>query len=226
MRVAITRELVSSVRNNCQHFKSLEMSDVPAEDMLVEKIRQKLNPQSVADACWGQHLPLRDQMPAEWCIKADGLSIIVVFEGGEQPQTINFRTVQSPTKILMPPGSGACWPTVQINSTHALFDPMREEMDEIIANRTRRAEINKRWNETAAQVTTFLTSQKSLNTALKVWPGVERFVEKRFIDRVNEKEPPREKKEKLAREAVEAELNVDFDALEAAGVMGKLMTGK
>ena len=77
MQVRITQKLIDSCKSLISNMRGSELDNNPLPFDFATHVRASLNVQSVADYAWGEHLHLRDAIPAGWLTKTNELQITV-----------------------------------------------------------------------------------------------------------------------------------------------------
>ena len=218
--VAISDKLLNSTENNIRKMCDKEKSTHPAPP---ESITVPDGDANMTAMIWGNHQHLSNMMPDEWKHNPGRLVLRVKYKESDAPEARD-RAVD--LQVTAP--SGFECPYTK-DSNHSYYGPMfTVESDnlllpqaarDLVAHRKVTAEIDARWTDVRSKVRAFLVASKSLNEALKVWPGLSLYVSQDYIDRVNNKGTPREK----AQSGVEAlASSMDLDTLTAAAVASKL----
>ena len=192
--VRISKQLHEDIRHHVKVLASAERTEIlGASDELLDA---GPGPRMVADAVlWGEHLHLRDQMPATWMRTANAGHFHTrhVHPDGQVEVT---SSIQCPiVGLRLPPGA-----EIQYNysrgvrdyhvSVHWDFDDVRAVADD--ANDPRHAlaarlmdvvrheqavrALQHKWDQRLRDLTHFLNKCKSLNEAVKLWPGVRLYV--------------------------------------------------
>lgn len=217
--VAISNGLISSTERNIRDMRNKEKEAVPAPS---ESGTVPDNDANMTALIWGDHQHLCKQMPDEWKARPGKLTLRIGFSMGEayadRKYSADFQ-VSAPSGFEVPR-------TEQNSSYYGHIQKVEEDNHllpqgarELVAYRKQMHEIDNRWSDVETKVRQFLNASKSLNEAIKVWPGLSLYVNKEYLDRVNNKGTPREKT-KSDVEALAA--SIDLDSLTAAAVASKL----
>jgi hypothetical protein len=92
-------------------------------------------------------------------------------------------------------------------------------MDKLIKYKADHEAIVERYRKVREDVATFLNKCRSLNEALKLWPAIAAYVDKDYVEKVNEVKP---KGERRISEAMDALAKIDVDAVQATAVAARL----
>ena len=217
--VAISNGLISSTEHNIRDMRNKEKEAVPT---VPESGTVPDNDANITALIWGNHQHLCKLMPDEWKARPGKVTLRIDFDMGEgfgdRKYTADFQ-VAAPNGFEVPR-------TEQSSSYYGFIHKVDESNPllpqgarDLVAYRKQMHMIDKRWEDVSSKVRQFLCASKSLNEALKVWPGLSLYVAKDYIDRVNNKGTPREKT-KSDVEALAA--SIDLDSLTAAAVASKL----
>ena len=205
--VGISQKLISDVRNACQRMCQAELNTVG--DISNVKITE--HDHWFKELCYGEHLHLMQTIPQEWTRSFRGYGNFSVTEGEYR---YNIGT-QAPDSVGgMPPNHQDYG-----SFTVSVDDPrLPEEIKAMVHKLRERKEIERRWNTVRNNVCEFLESCKSLNEAIKLWPDVEHYIPKEYVERVLQK------REKSASESKAAEVlgSIDTQELTAAAVIARM----
>jgi hypothetical protein len=92
-------------------------------------------------------------------------------------------------------------------------------MDKLIKYKADHEAIVERYRKVREDVATFLNKCRSLNEALKLWPAIAAYVDKDYVEKVNEVKP---KGERRISEAMDVLAKIDVDAVQATAVAARL----
>jgi hypothetical protein len=169
---------------------------------------------------WGAHIHLINQIPKDWLLKATDENIFLV---GDDENGARINTVARFTgmKDAYQRPTNSYYSRIQSTLTIDQLRAMPEETvgrtellkrwdDAIIA-----IAIDARWEKIKVEVDQFLTKCKSLNEAVKLFPGVRMYIDRDDIERLERKlERPSQRKAIVH--------GVDTDGLTAAAIAAKL----
>lgn len=219
--VAISNALVASAERNIREMRDKEkaLHTAPPESGTVPD-----DDGNMMALIWGSHHHLRTQMPAEWKQNPGKITLRI----GYRPDPAKERKFEVDYQVTAPSGF-ECPNTTQANSNYYGY-MIRVDEDsylvpqgarELVAHRKVCREIDTRWENVSSKVRAFLNASKSLNEALKLWPGLSLYINKDYLDRAAMKVTI-EKKEKPKTNAEELLGTIDVDTLTAAAVASKL----
>jgi hypothetical protein len=216
--VGITKELRNRVKTKINGMRRAERnSDVPNIDTTIAADASQL----FNIGCWGEkYVHLIAQIPKDWLGKTDESTVCIkgtLDDGREMTTGVRFKGMNS--AYARPKDS-------YYNKTDSelTIDYVRSLPEETLG----RAELLKRWDESIialdidarwAKVETdideFLDKCKSLNEAVKLFPGVRMYIHSEDIERLDRK---------LERPTQRAKIveNVDTEGLTAAAIAAKL----
>jgi hypothetical protein len=217
--VALSRTLLGEVNNNIKSMKTKELDSMEEDPILAYVRDQAGKPLELwlEEALWEGQLHLKSVLPASWIVKTEELRLNIEVDGSTSSAKL---LAQHGTKIEIPPiHAGNYYQTIKIK-----LDKSKEYTQPlflaVIAYQTKRKEIVNRWESVTSAVSDFLNKCKSLNQAIKLWPGISLYIPQEYIDKVNEKI---ERKNKDV-EATDSLKSIDTDAIEAAAVIARLST--
>jgi len=185
--VYITQELSGRVSSAIRRMMDAEITQQNAE---INKALESDTSEFLTKAMWGNHLHLKDQMPEEWLSLNTGPSFNVIGhtdDGKEMAYQISFRN----QKVLNRPHHDR-WSEPKIRCTKAYIEANRHmagvpEILQFLERIELNKEIKQRWLKVEEDVLLFLGKCKSLNEALKLWPGVKLYIPKEYIERAERK---------------------------------------
>ena len=217
--VAISNALIAGTDKNIREMRDKEKQAIPAPP---ESGTVPDGDANMTALIWGNHQHLCKQMPDDWKTRPGKVTLRVGFSMGED---YGDRQFAADFQVSAP--SGFEVPRTENNSSYYGYIHKVEEDShllpqgarELVAHRKQMHEIDKRWEDVSSKVRQFLNASKSLNEAIKVWPGLSLYVHKDYLDRVNNKGTPREKTKSSAEELA---ASIDLDSLTAAAVASKL----
>ena len=222
--VAISNALVASTERNIRMMRDKEkaLHAMPPESCTVPD-----EDGNTMALIWGAHQHLRHQMPEDWKRNPGKITLRVAYQPDpthERKYTVDFQ-VMAPSGFECPNSTEG----MSLNSSYYGHIIKVDESSYLVPQGARdliehckiRSEIDSRWEGISSKVRQFLHASKSLNEALKLWPGLSMYVEKDYLDRVATKVVI-EKKEKTKTNAEELLGTIDVDTLTAAAVASKL----
>lgn len=204
--VAISNELRESVRSGIRAMARRELDTIGSVPKL-----QGTEP-FIEKTLWGQHLPLKSQIPGEWKKQCTHVNVRIGFpDGGAWQDSLALNTVAEA------PPNYDFYRTPKVQLQHD--DPAVKEIVDRISNRR---DAEKRWREVETHVLGFLDKCKSLNEGLKLWPDLRMYIDKHYLDRVERKV----ERSKEASQAAEVLKNIDTSQVVAAAVIARMSTGR
>lgn len=214
--VYITQQLSSEVSSVIKRMREAEIITNNAE---VGKPIELDTSEFLTKAMWGSHLHLKDQMPEEWLSINSGptLNVHVPIDeaGNKVVHAITFRNqkvTNRPNNDRWSEPKIACKKAyLEANAHMSGVQNVLNYLDRVELN----AEIKARWAKVEGDIMAFLGKCKSLNEALKLWPGVKMYIPKDYIERVERK---------VERKVREKEILDDtpVDTLTAAAIAARL----
>lgn len=205
--VGISQKLISDVRDVCHRMCAAELNTVGD----VGQLKLTEHDHWYRELSYGKNLHLMELIPKEWTSTYRGFGNFHVSEG-ECEYSISTQSSEY-IRDLPPAHSDYAAFTVSID------DPRLPEEVKLMVHKLReRKEIEQRWNSVRSKVCDFLESCKSLNEAIKLWPEVEHYLPKHYIERLLQKR----EKTTTASKAIEVLGQIDTQELTAAVVIARL----
>jgi hypothetical protein len=222
--VAISRGLMTDVNNKIREMKHAEersLSENPVEVYGRTATAKPLESWLEA-AIWENSLHLKPLLPPTWIAKLEKFDLVIRVqkEDGSTTGVGSYRFVAKGTVYEMPPQYRNSYTpdiAVLVTPEMAATNPFFKDCFDYAV---KRKEIEKRWDGVKTGVVDFLNKCKSLNQAIKLWPGIAHYIPKEYVERVEEKV---ERKAREA-EAQDSLKSIDTDAIEAAAVIARLST--
>ena len=199
--VAISSKFSSDVKDKLRRMRHKEVNTITDIPYRLSGTRT-----DVLQWAWGEHLHLKEQIPAKWCCTKDHVSLRV--NHGDRQLRIN---VELAPELVCPPGGAP--------SGVVPMSPDDPEIKALVEREMTLADIAARWDKVDKEIMGFLNKCKSVNEALKLWPQVEMYIPEEYIRRVNEKQ---ERNKGGASEAAEALKSLDVDHLTTAAVISRM----
>jgi hypothetical protein len=213
--VYITRELSDRVSNVIRRMCDADITSNSAE---INKSIESDCSEFLTMAMWGDKLHLKDQIPAEWLSLNTGPLLHVMRhteDGSEAIASISFRN----QKVINRPNNDR-WSEPRINCTLDYVKahehlPGVPEILQFIDRIALNQEIKAKWQKVTEDVLLFLSKCKSLNEAIKLWPGIKLYIPAEYIQRVEHK---------VERKVREKEIveSTPVDTLTAAAIAARL----
>lgn len=193
--VAISRDLINRVEQKIEKMRRQELSGSCPNIANGREVALDVSA-LFTEGCWGKYSHLVQQMPVEdWCHRQERADIYVTGEEliNEKPVSIRsgvrFTGLTNawarPTRGYY--GDSKCEFTIEIIRAMPEGTRGKEALLERYAEAITEAEINIRWTKIKSDVTEFLHKCKSLNEAIKLFPGIKMYVDKDDIERVERK---------------------------------------
>jgi hypothetical protein len=211
--VAISTRLRDDVRNQIRLKQNQELALIPKP---AQHLIQPDDPR-VIERFWGEYAHLRDVVPKEWCTKVDSLQLTTSYERTpgdlNSTDTMNVSVGIVGGVILGAPKTDTYYPRIKVPSD-------APEVAEYVTAAQRQYEVVTKWNKVATDVLSFLTSCKSLNEALKLWPDVRIYIPQSYIDKAEEKSVKAKAAESKALEVLK---QIDTDHAVSSAVMVRIL---
>jgi hypothetical protein len=167
------------------------------------------------NSVWFEAPELKDKLPKDWCRMESDMS--VTFRGEGESRVVSYTLESETGNLFKLPPNYSRWGATEVTSSE--MTPLIKEWvtNEYARERSIQATVDL-FGNIKKQLTDFLESHASLNTALKEMPELEMYVPDDYLGKVKEK-TVRVKKEK---EDVVDKLNIDVDALTRAAVAHRI----
>jgi hypothetical protein len=210
MLVKISKELKYDVGNHIDN--RLKPKDYRLE-FGVERINDTFKLPAthpiISKITWGEHAYLKNLMPATWLEQlgsyaGEPLLRLTVTEG-EKYFSISVKLQGDAKSLMVPPRCG---------SSHQFTVPsdICPEIKGFFDLKLREEALLTKWVKIKQDIRAFLDSAKSLNAALKAWPGLRAFIPEEYLERVDTKV-----ERKASTEIMEQKLaEIDRDTATAA----------
>lgn len=218
---AITDTLKKEVSTRIRSMKVAELNTMVDNDSLLKSITENTDLRDHAvNLLWNNTEPdLRDRLSKynkEANIKFR-VHMPVEYSNNGSVGLINdiFKSAKLvPCMVEASSGYGAR--TIEPVDIDFAHHPLFAEYAEAFKNKL---ECSNRWDAVSTQVNNFLSSCKSVNEALKLWPDVSRYLTKQTIDKVNEKSVKQTRDASTALEALQA---IDMDQANTSAVLARM----
>jgi hypothetical protein len=222
--VAISRGLLTEIRNKIADMKHAEEKSLPENpvDVYGRTAANKPLDSWLEETIWEGAMHLKPLLPPSWITKVDKFDLIIRIkkEDGNTISVGSYRFTSSGSAYEMPAYYRNLYSpdiVVTVTPEMAATNPFFKECVDYAA---KRKEVDKRWDDVKTAVFDYLGKCKSLNQAIKLWPGIAHYIPKAYVERVEEKA---ERKIREA-EAEDSLKSIDTDAIEAAAVIARLST--
>lgn len=209
MYVAISQKLKDHVVRSIDRLRDSEMKTtnvVPA----------RIDPSSTfgMQLIWQSAVGIADKVPQTWLRQRDTMNITASLTRENGTSFNNTFTIGLTKEVGMPPDTGGYGNYRTLSPEEAQAPEFAEYLASVIAS----DEIKQRWDKIRLQVLTFLDECKSLNEALKLWPQVNMYVPKEYLDRVAEKGEAKPKESRAA----DALKNLDTNLAVSSAVIARM----
>jgi hypothetical protein len=185
MLVRISKELKNDVSSYIDN--RLKPKDYRLEfgvDRINDTFKLPAAHQVIPKITWGEHLHLKSLMPSTWLESlstygGDARLRLTITEG-EKHHSVDV-IVQGDTKsVTVPP---------RCSTSHRFTVPsdICPEIKGFYDLKVRETALIEKWNKIRSDIRAFLNSAKSLNAALKAWPGLQAFIPDEYLERINTK---------------------------------------
>jgi hypothetical protein len=209
MYVAISGKLKDCVNRSIDTLRNAEMETtkvaVPSVDPITTFGMQLI---------WQSAVGIADKVPHAWLRKQDFMNVTASLTRENGTSFNNTFTLRMTKEVGMPPDTGGYGNYRTLTPEEARAPEFAEYFASVLAS----DEIKQRWDKIRAQVNTFLDECKSLNEALKLWPQLNMYVPKDYLDRVAEKVEAKPKESRAA----DALKNLDTNLAVSSAVIARM----
>lgn len=216
--VYITKELITRTQGIIEKMRMAERaSDLPNIDKKIQVDASQL----YNIGCWdAEHVHLKDIIPKDWLVRVSdaNVSVLGVLEDGRELSThVQFTGLTMaytrPSKDYWNKSSSE----LTVDQLRALPEDMpgRSELLARWDDAVLEFALNARWEKVKDDISEFLKKCKSLNEAVKLFPGVRMYIDLEDIERLDRK-VERATQRKLIVESY------DTEGLTAAAIAAKL----
>lgn len=214
--VAISQKLKDHVVHSIDKMRDVEMTTTKVAI-------PRIDPSSTfgMQLIWQSAVGIASQVPQSWLQKRDtmGLEAMLTPEAGA-PFRHTFRVGMTKEAGMPPDTNGYMSNYRKLTQEEAQAPELAEYFAATIASH----EIKERWNKIRLQVLNFLDECKSLNEALKLWPQVNMYVPKEYLDRVAEKVEAKPKESRAADALKSLDTNLAVSSAVIARMSGASST--
>lgn len=211
--VAISQKLREDVRIQIRSKQQQELALIAKPSMPVVQA----DDYRLVEKFWGEHAHLRDVVPKEWCKKIDSVQFQTQYER-EPGNPDSIHTLNVAIGIMGGYTRGA--PTCETYYPRVGVPADTPEVAEHVAAAQQEWAIVSKWSKVGTDVMNFLTSCKSLNEALKLWPDVRIYIPQHYIDKAEEKTVKAKAAESRAMEVLK---QIDTDHAVSSAVMVRIL---
>lgn len=216
--VYITKELITRVKSVIEKMRMAERaSDLPNIDKNIHVDASQL----YNIGCWGaEHVHLKDIIPKDWMLEATEANVSVrgtLEDGSDIKTSVRFTGMtmayQRPSKDYWNKSSSE----LTIDQLRALPEDMlgRTELLQRWDDAVLEFALNARWKKVKDDISEFLKKCKSLNEAVKLFPGVRMYIDHDDIERLDRKIDRASQRKQIVA-------SVDTEGLTAAAIAAKL----
>lgn len=214
--VAISAGLLSEINTHIRNLKHAELETCRAPDVTEKDINYEDN--FIQEKVWAGRQDLKAILPAEWKRSVDKIDLRFKMNG-----SLFLTASLTGGPFLLPPiiNTSGYRPDVfvRIQDENELTQAP-PAVQRAYALEGQRKVIEQRWSDVKENLQAFLQKCKSLNEAVKLWPGVTLYVPQKYQDRLEEKRD----RNPSTSEAREKLKTINTDAIEAAAVIARLST--
>lgn len=214
--VAISAGLLSDIETHIRNLRHAELNTCRSPDVSEKDINYEDN--FIQEKIWLGRQELKTILPTQWLKTVTKIDLHFKMNGS------TFLTANlDGGSYLLPPDihTSGYRPDVYIRiQDENELTQAPQVVQRAYTLESQRKIITQRWDEVKENLQAFLQKCKSLNEAIKLWPGVALYIPQKYQDRLEEK---RERNPSTS-EAREKLKTINTDAIEAAAVIARLST--
>jgi hypothetical protein len=212
--VGITDQMCHEVRRKIRSMQNAEFDQLG--DSPLESIQLAGDEPWLMEKAWQGRTDLINTLPQDWLRNPEGMVDFNIHCGEVTLGSVRVRSIKFP----LPPMYGGNYPTVNITFTE---ENLPETFNGLKDYRTKRAEVEERWEKVQKAVRSFLENCKSLNEAVKLWPDLRVYIPQDYIARLDKKS---ERKAKEESNAAAILASIDTNEIQAAAVIARMSGAK
>ena len=219
--VRVSNKLLDSIGSTTRRMANAEVERIELQDCddLNADMHSDLRI-SIETQAWSAAPDLRGQLPAEWLVDRERINTTFIVGEQKLEDSATFVVGAGEDKLVIPYSQKITnyWAAIDIheaNMTPRLLEAVKTKLE--IKNEVKA--VIEKYKGLALKLQDFVKSQASLNTALKAMPELAMYVDKEYIDRVNEVV---EKKVKQKAEDLLSELDIDRGELAATAIAHRI----
>jgi hypothetical protein len=216
--VGISKELINRVETKINGMRKAERSsDLPDIDKNYSIDASKL----YNIGCWGvDHVHLLESIPKDWLTKSGDASITIhgwTDEAVQLKTSVRFTGMTFAYQRPRDNYYNRADSELTLDQVRAFPEetPGRAELLQRWDDAVIEKAIDARWNKVKTDITEFLGKCKSLNEAVKLFPGVRMYIHYEDLERLDRKAERPTQRAKIVEE-------VDTEGLTAAAIAAKL----
>jgi hypothetical protein len=209
MYVAISQKLKDYVVGSISKLKAAEMATTDVAE-------PRIDPSSTfgMQLIWQGALDIADKVPHTWLRKQEFMNVTASLTREDGTSFNNTFALRMTKEVNMPPDAGGYGNYTKLSPEQACAPELAEYFASVLAS----DEIKQRWEKIRLQVLNFLDECKSLNEALKLWPQLNMYIPKEYLDRVAEKAEAKPKESRAA----DALKNLDTNLAVSSAVIARM----
>lgn len=179
--VPTNESVISSIRSKIKELHSAELQNlIKTSNPIKSETSDPRMVDIVQRKHWGEHLPLRDTVPAAWLQTKD--EAVINFSGFPGNYHVTVKTKQ-PMKF-QPRTEVYHAPKIRAHADDIGDAELVKQISEFCVLRKA---VSDRWEAVVNQVVTYLRTCKSLNEAVKHYPDIRLFCPPDIISRLDKK---------------------------------------
>jgi hypothetical protein len=211
-----TQTLMSEVAQRIKTMRANELKVVAEDKIEIGSPEHASFRTAVDTALWADAPHLKDPMPEKWCT----LTTEIRFSFPESVNSMRMTLNVPDTQRLKLPPTISSYHTVQLKQEH-LDDVILAWVSQADARAAQRRLIGDKYDTLEHQVVGFIDRFPSLNAALKEMPELEFYIPTQYLEKVHE---PTEPRERVKKETVQDEMNIDVEALASMAIAHRITT--
>lgn len=221
--VAISKTLVDTISRNLDNLRDTEMKSLVDTTTITTKLAEAPEiRERLYTTLLGEAVDLRGRLAPydRECVVSAKIDLSTLYaERGVLSESMLTLVVKM--KVPCTAQLSKDYYSADLRTTVALVvtHPLLEEYADAVAAQK---EASQRWKAVKEQVMAFISSCKSANEALKLWPDVARYLPASAIATVNRKSEKQHREESAALQALKS---VDVDLINTSHVLARMAQG-
>lgn len=215
--VRITGELIDSVKSRVNSMLNEELRQFQLKELTAGSPEHAEVKGIIVSKVWGDHLDLKEKMPAKWCVtNVDSVNARFVTPEGQRIHDAHLDV----SGESFPPGTSR-WGIGTINiAITECGKVIKDWLRGLTETEAKINEVTEKYKSIRTQLIDFLESHTSLNGALKDLPELEMYVGDRYMARYREKVVRNAPAPKV--KTVVEEMEIDKDLLASTAIAARL----
>jgi hypothetical protein len=223
----LTDSILGDVRQIITNKANKELATVPMP--LITLTAEQI--ENVERYIWGEHYPLRSQMPSHWMAHHQDQLRVRFDRPAFDQENARLSLLTAVVTLVVPPDQGRNTNGTKLGrayrdspDSHYLFNAdvyggwTEAAVAELFERQDLHWSVKNRWIKVQNEVTGFLKEAKSINEAVKLWPAVTAYLPEGVLEKIQKKS---DRSETMSR-AAEMLAKMDTDAAIMSAVAAEM----